>query len=336
MTNNNSKWYTKTSGIILLLIIFFPAGIYLMWKYTNWPKQIKTGISIFFGILLIISFIKSAIEDLTNTNTQTTATATNIQTTIETTTEITTAEDLSVKKQKAIEKDKTIWDIILLSEKDVKTVQEGCALAANGTVTYSQLAELARKAKSNQKIYLNQISTLDDNDDCSEYIKSAKLYIINAESILDNLIKGCEEYDIAYINKAIEYINDSSTHAIKIASDRMVYLANAGLNDNEITNIMSSAKTTTETTATTTETTTEPPAVTTTQAQYNYTANSDSSPQKDYVTVESNSSSNTVWIGEKGTKYHYENCRTLKGNKYEITYDEAIRQGRTSCGVCHR
>lgn len=46
--------------------------------------------------------------------------------------------------------------------------------------------------------------------------------------------------------------------------------------------------------------------------------------------------SDMVWIGETGDKYHYEDCRTLKGNKYQITMEEAIAQGRTSCGVCHR
>ncbi len=44
----------------------------------------------------------------------------------------------------------------------------------------------------------------------------------------------------------------------------------------------------------------------------------------------------TVWIGETGTKYHYQDCRTLKGNKYEITLEEAKAQGRTPCGVCYK
>lgn len=42
-----------------------------------------------------------------------------------------------------------------------------------------------------------------------------------------------------------------------------------------------------------------------------------------------------VWIGETGTKYHYKDCRTLKGNKYQITLKEAKAQGRGACKVCH-
>lgn len=44
--------------------------------------------------------------------------------------------------------------------------------------------------------------------------------------------------------------------------------------------------------------------------------------------------SRTVYIGETGTKYHLKTCSTLKGNGRAISYDEAIKQGRTACKVC--
>ena len=45
-TENTKKWYQKTGFIILLLIFFFPVGLFLMWKYTNWGKKVKIAISI--------------------------------------------------------------------------------------------------------------------------------------------------------------------------------------------------------------------------------------------------------------------------------------------------
>lgn len=42
----------------------------------------------------------------------------------------------------------------------------------------------------------------------------------------------------------------------------------------------------------------------------------------------------TVWVGKTGTKYHKENCRTLRGMKREITLEEALLQGREACKVC--
>ena len=42
-----------------------------------------------------------------------------------------------------------------------------------------------------------------------------------------------------------------------------------------------------------------------------------------------------VWVGETGTKYHYQDCRTLKGNGHQITLKQALAEGREPCKVCH-
>lgn len=47
------KWYQKPFGIVLMLILFFPIGLYLMWRYATWPKSAKwvvTGILALFTI----------------------------------------------------------------------------------------------------------------------------------------------------------------------------------------------------------------------------------------------------------------------------------------------
>ena len=57
----------------------------------------------------------------------------------------------------------------------------------------------------------------------------------------------------------------------------------------------------------------------------------------------SNSSDNTsnsknsqmVWVGDSGTKYHNEGCRTLKGNGHQITLQQALAEEREPCKVCH-
>lgn len=43
-----------------------------------------------------------------------------------------------------------------------------------------------------------------------------------------------------------------------------------------------------------------------------------------------------VYIGETGTKYHHQNCGTLKGNGRPISLEDAIEQGYTACKVCYR
>ncbi|GCA66191.1 hypothetical protein KGMB01110_06270 [Mediterraneibacter butyricigenes] len=49
---NNKKWYQKTGWIIALLILFFPVGLFLMWKYTNWKKPVKGVVT---ALILIIA-----------------------------------------------------------------------------------------------------------------------------------------------------------------------------------------------------------------------------------------------------------------------------------------
>ncbi len=55
---DHKKWYQKTGWIIALLILFFPVGLFLMWKYTNWKKPIK-GIITALILLIALSGIVS-------------------------------------------------------------------------------------------------------------------------------------------------------------------------------------------------------------------------------------------------------------------------------------
>lgn len=48
-----TKWYQTTWAAVLFLFLFFPVGLYLMWKYTKWNKTVKWVISGFFGLLIL-------------------------------------------------------------------------------------------------------------------------------------------------------------------------------------------------------------------------------------------------------------------------------------------
>lgn len=45
------KWYETNVAIILALMVFFPIGLYLLWK-SDWDKRLKWGISIVLGLLV--------------------------------------------------------------------------------------------------------------------------------------------------------------------------------------------------------------------------------------------------------------------------------------------
>lgn len=52
-------------------------------------------------------------------------------------------------------------------------------------------------------------------------------------------------------------------------------------------------------------------------------------------TTSSTNNSQMVWVGETGTKYHNQGCRTLKGKGHQITMQQALAEGREPCKVCH-
>lgn len=67
------KFYETTWFSILMVIIFFPIGLFTMWKYTNWNKYIKIGVSVLIAIS-IISAIINPIKTYTATSSYTTET----------------------------------------------------------------------------------------------------------------------------------------------------------------------------------------------------------------------------------------------------------------------
>lgn len=47
------SWYQQTWAIVLLLIFFFPVGLFLMWKYSNWKKPVKVIVTIILALIFI-------------------------------------------------------------------------------------------------------------------------------------------------------------------------------------------------------------------------------------------------------------------------------------------
>ena len=46
--NPEMKWHQNPTIIILMLIIFFPVGIYFMWKNELWDKKARWIITIIY------------------------------------------------------------------------------------------------------------------------------------------------------------------------------------------------------------------------------------------------------------------------------------------------
>lgn len=58
-STSSKKWYTESIWIIVLLVLFFPVGLFLMWKYSTWNKAVKWIITVIIAIFVLTSLVSS-------------------------------------------------------------------------------------------------------------------------------------------------------------------------------------------------------------------------------------------------------------------------------------
>jgi hypothetical protein len=51
--DNSNAWYEKTWLVVILCIIFFPVGLYALWKNSSISKGWKIGVTVFFALLVL-------------------------------------------------------------------------------------------------------------------------------------------------------------------------------------------------------------------------------------------------------------------------------------------
>ena len=66
----------KTWFIVLMLFIFFPIGIFLMYKYSNWNKVLKGSLTLFFLVCFIAGFAGTPKKNSTLTTQEKVSTST--------------------------------------------------------------------------------------------------------------------------------------------------------------------------------------------------------------------------------------------------------------------
>lgn len=55
-TSAEKKWYDNTWLVIILCIVFFPVGVYALWKNQSISKGWKIGVTVLIAIILIVNF----------------------------------------------------------------------------------------------------------------------------------------------------------------------------------------------------------------------------------------------------------------------------------------
>lgn len=81
LINKEHTTMNKNALTIILLIVFFPVGLYLMWAKTNWNKTVKIVITVLIAILALVGLFSPSDGNNADDNTspQVTATTTDIR-----------------------------------------------------------------------------------------------------------------------------------------------------------------------------------------------------------------------------------------------------------------
>lgn len=68
MESSVKRWYDNTWLVILLLIVFFPVGLFALWKNTKAHIVIKVIVTVFFGIVIIAAISDDKKKSITDSN----------------------------------------------------------------------------------------------------------------------------------------------------------------------------------------------------------------------------------------------------------------------------
>jgi hypothetical protein len=68
-------WYKKEPYIVVLLILFFPIGLYLMWRYAHWSRQAKWIVTGGIALLLLLASVFGREPETASVTTQPTSSA---------------------------------------------------------------------------------------------------------------------------------------------------------------------------------------------------------------------------------------------------------------------
>lgn len=147
------------------------------------------------------------------------------------------------EKATILETDKKIYQCLLNSEKITKTLMSDFeATLASENATVLDLYNLAKKAQEDQDTILHNLQSLSD-DKNTDYVYACQLYVTNTKEIASNMLKYLDEQKPKYLSNIEENSNNTQTYALSAIAARMTYLADQGISDDEISQLLDSEQT---------------------------------------------------------------------------------------------
>lgn len=255
--NNRKRWYQKNGWIIALLIIFFPAGIYLMLRYANWSKKTKGIICAVIAVLFLIGLtsdnsapsdsdlIAAAIETEPEDSTEAIPTEIERDSTIETeslTEEIETessAENTEMESLAENFETETPAETIEEIEKAItESSEEATTVEEQNTQTIPEATAAGDNKESNEPAKMSE-ATIDENAPApstsdSAIPESADIIPANSESIYNNTSDTATS--ISPLSEAETADSNAVNESVQQPVGEMVWLSATGSKYHRINN----------------------------------------------------------------------------------------------------
>ncbi len=246
------KFYNKNWFMWVMLLVFAPVGIYLMWKHNRFKKGARIGLSILFMFI----FIAIMVPDVDKTETDENNTVAEIEVKTDevasepvveepvvetTTTEDTTTQEETVatdeEKNSVIAFDNDLWAIVLLSE--AANQELFTALTTEGITTYD-IYTAGTDAESKQRAIYEQISGVSygdiekGKDNAKKYKEAVENYSLASQILAENVVKYADTGENKYLAKVEEYRDIVNNSTINVAAARGQFLYSSVLTEEEV------------------------------------------------------------------------------------------------------
>ena len=216
------KFYEKDWFVILMLILFFPVGLFLMWKYSKWQKVAKIIVTIVIAAIAIFSDASKESKNVETKNTNA-----EVETVDKTKDANAEAEIAKANKIKELqEKSKTILDgkdYYAMNEDERKTINE-LVEKWDDEIDYSFKSEYADK-----KVQYENDKYYDENyqgtiiADVKEAVKEQLLSPKSADFPWSfneyNITYQGESEDGLYMYSVESYVDSENAFGVEIRND---------------------------------------------------------------------------------------------------------------------
>ena len=142
-------------------------------------------------------------------------------------------------KQSAIDFDTTLWDIVTMSEASQNSLYTAMRNLSDGETSLLDVYDSAKSAEETQIELSLEIAY--GKSETQSYVDAVINYVINAQKVASSLKNYIDTNEMEHYSEANEYLEKAQIYAIEVVTERMAYLSEAGLSDEEISEIMGTA-----------------------------------------------------------------------------------------------